>query len=499
MKNYNIIYVLMFTAATASFSLAQTKGIDKYGEALFEGRPFITDSALYNSYDLGGSPLGLFEKGYSRFNARVGYRYSGLGDAAGQRLDVPVLVMGIPGRSFFEAFYSPAILSLENGGNEISLPLHRFGLVAASQDASGAMRGSFMASGYLGWQKWDGDKLERLIIGFEKLRFDMGSQVHPLVRIGFFVGVSGGLDKVDGTDERDRSGQVNLPEFGGSVDFGGEDAPVRSNAAFSYAFSRLLYTNDMNVHQPAVRNDSMDLFWVSRARVPVGGNGLVLQPGLLLGYTSNVGDLYGPNWDKGNNDLIALGDAVPNTSYGLSGFWFGVGTGFKAMEYADVHVEYAFAAMSLKVDSTYLSYRPEPAPSVYSIPGAIKNSRMLHHTSAGVSTKLNNYVEMPVTVVPRLSYFIAGTVNAVGAARLNVNPLNPTPTRETTSNSKYYTRRLYYPQELLDGFAHISGITIGVDASALEESVTASVWTTFLSSKPKDGYEIGVKLGFNTK
>jgi hypothetical protein len=159
---------------------------------LFEGRPFFTDSAVYNSYDLGGSPLGFFDKGAPRFGARLGYRYGGLGGGSGQHWDAPELTVGNPGRSFFQVFYDPRIISSDVGGNDVSLPLHRFGLALAAQGSSGAVRGSFMAEGYYGTQVWDGNvNDDRLFMGFDKLRFDLGSQVHPLVSVGFFAGITG--------------------------------------------------------------------------------------------------------------------------------------------------------------------------------------------------------------------------------------------------------------------------------------------------------------------
>ena len=246
------VMVLMIVAAAVSAGFAQYRAVDRQAGMMIEGRPFFTDAARYNSYDLAGSPLGLFDINSSeKMSVDLGYRYYGLGDETGHYLSGQTIRMGQPGRSFFELFYGPDIMSDKNSrynNNKISLPLHRFGLTLATQDAEGSFRTSIMAAGYAGGQEWERGDSSRALMGVEKLRLDMGGRVHPFLRIGFFINFSGHLDTlyVPGvTDDmrRDCPAQLNLPEFGGNIDFGDDDMPVRSNLSVSYALSRFVYTS----------------------------------------------------------------------------------------------------------------------------------------------------------------------------------------------------------------------------------------------------------------
>lgn len=483
MKKRNAIAIAIAITATAAMALAQTKAIDKHGEMLFEGRPFFTDGSLYNSYDLGGSPLGLFDIGSPRFSVEGGYRRTGFGDGAGSYLSGQSFLMGDPGRAFFQVFYGPDILSHKNGGNAVSLPLHRFGLALAAQGTSQAFRSSLIADGYYGKQGWENGDSARVLMGFERLRFDLGSRPHPLLRVGLFFGVTGGIDTLytPNNVHEDRSAQMNLPEFGANFDFGGEDMPLaRSNLTFSYAFSRFVYTSKPivpgNGNADAIVNDSFNLFWVTRGLIPVGGDScLFLKPGLLVGFTGNSGEMRAPHPD---NDIIQLGDARPNSPYGLTGFWFGIGTGFEVPAFGEAYAEYALADMSLERNGN---------PSV-------DKSRTLHHVSFGVSTRMHEYLTLPLHITPRIAYFASGATAMAGASHLGLDPLNIAP-----GMSKGY---LYAPQNFLDGFARVSGFTLGVDGLAFEEQLRAAFWATFLSSSAESaggGLEIGLRVGFCIK
>jgi len=480
-KRFHKVNVFTFTVVVSiSLCFAQTRFIEKQGEAMFEGRPFFTDSSVYNSYDLGGSPLGLFDKGSPRFDARFGYRSSDLGGWSGQRWNAPTLTMGNPGTSFFQVFYGPHILSDKNGGNDVSLPLHRFGLVGATQASSGAIRAAFSVTGFYGDQEWDVGNEERMIGGVERLRLDIGSRLHPLLRLGLFVSGDVKYEEINITRQH-RSCQTDMPVIGANLDVGGEDFPVRGNLDFSYAWNRFVYTRFEGDNANAIRNDSLNLFLTTQASLsPLSDDKLVIKPGLILGLTNNSGEQREP--EAGNNYPINLGGAIPNSQYGLMGFWFGAGAGFGVFGYVDAYVEYMLAAMSLDCES---GYAPPPV-----------KSRTLHYTSFGLSTSVNKYVEMPIVINPRLAYFISGMSRDVGGAysRLGLNPLNPRTGNGTND-------LLYNPQSFLSDFAHISGFTIGVDGQALEGQVEASVWAAFLSSSAEDkgGLEFGVKVGFLLK
>jgi hypothetical protein len=501
-KKVNTRRLLTFAAVIASISLcsAQTRAAGKYGEALFEGRPFFTDSAVYNSYDLGGSPLGLFEKGSPRFSAEFGNRSTSLGDRSGQYWDAPVFGIGNPGGAYFQAFYKPNVLNDKNGGNAADLTLNRFGFVGASQGTSGAMRASLLAEGFYGRQEWGGGDSARLVMGVERLRFDVGSRLHPLVRVGLYIGANVLYDTLYVSSEhRDVWAHTNLPEFGANVDVGGEDFPVRGNIDFSYAWSGFSYS----LYRPgqpvpptaagikidgedadAIRNDSLSVFLTALARLsPMADGNITLTPGLLLGYTGNSGEIREPDGGDNNYPIpLLFGGPRDNLSYSLTGFWFGAGAGLEAYGYVDAHVEYSLAALWLDCGSGYTGKE-------------VEESRTIHNFAVGVASRMNRYVEIPFTVVPRAAWFISGTTSMVGAAqtRLSVAPLNKV--------SGMSMRALYEPQNFLSGFERVSGFTLGADGSALEERIFASIWATFLSSSESDrsGLEFGLRVGFAMK
>jgi hypothetical protein len=489
---------VIFIAAAASACFAQSRAVDKHGSMMAEGRPFITDGGLYNNYDLDGSPLGLFDIDSSRLSAEVGYRYLGLRGFDRHDLSGQKIRMGEPRRAFFEVFYGPDFLSYRAKNlNGASLPLQRFGFAAASQTPSGFFGTSLSADGYIGTQMWEKGDSSRWLVGFDRLRIDMRSQAHPLVRVGAFANVALRVDTLYAPPvqlspdvirkHEDRSGQVNLPELGGSVDFGGGDMPVRSNLSISYTSSRFVYvtkdvagTNnrdgvDSLGNENTIINDSIQLFWMAQGRVPVA-DGYAVTPGLLFGWSNNAGQMFNPHSE---GDMFKLGDAIKDSSYALGALYFGLGTGFEASRYADLHIEYTASLWSLTRGNGF------PPPTV--------TSRALHHTAFGVSTSLHEYVDMPLKVTPRIAYFISGSSGIVGSRWSDREPLNLQP-----GKSKMYP--LYNPQNFLAGFTRITGFTLGVDGAALEDMLSLSFYVTFLSSKndldSRGGTELGLSAGF---
>jgi hypothetical protein len=483
------IMVLLVVAAAVSAGFAQYRAVDRQAGMMIEGRPFFTDAARYNSYDMAGSPLGLFETGTPRFGVDAGYRSYRLGDESGHYLSVPVISMGQPGRTCTRLYYGPDIVSHKNNQNEVSLPLQRFGLIIATQATDAFFRTSILFDGYIGGQGWKNGDSSRAIMGVENLRLDLGSQLHPLVRIGFFVNFAGGIDTLhvpgmDSEQRSDRAGWVLLPEFGGNIDFGGEDIPVRSVLAVSYALSRFVYTSkptglpsipqvDSLGNAHTVMNDSLRIAWLAQGEISVGG-GYVLKPGLLFGISSNAGKMRIPHEE---NNPLQPGQVVPDAGYRLSGIYLGAGTGFQAREYAGLHIEYTAAMMSLNCESR--------DPQNYT------KSRNLHHTSFGVSSQLHKYLDMPVNITPRVAYFISGSSRGVGAVHSSLDPLNIVPGK---SKQAYYMPQLY-----LSNFERTSGFTFGIDGSGLDNMLSASFWMTFLSKNTVDrgGMEMGLSVGFS--
>jgi hypothetical protein len=145
------------------------------------------------------------------------------------------------------------------------------------------------------------------------------------------------------------------------------------------------------------------------------------------------------------------------------------------MKYADLHLEYSLASMSLETGSA--------------LPDPFVDSRMLHHTSFGASTVVNDYLELPLKIAPRIAYFISGSAGIVEAFHSGVDPINIVPGKSKLD--------LYQPQKFLEGFERTSGFTFGIDAGIFEDQLSASLWMTFLSKKSGGDEKKGLELGLS--
>jgi hypothetical protein len=482
------IFTIMALVAAASTGVAQSRAIDRHANMLMEGRPFFTDAAHYNSYHLGGSPVGLFDIGSGRLSAEARYGYYGLGDETGHYLSGQTVRMGQPDRSYFELFYGPDILSHKNTGNDAnaaSLTLHRFGLTMATQTTDGFFRSALSAEGYIGGQEWERGDDRRAQMGFERIRLDMGSQVHPYLRVAFFFNLTLHLDTLytPNNVQEDRSSQMNLPEFGGNIDIGAPEIPVRANLSVTCALSRFVYTYkgaaaghppvDPRGNANPIMNDSLRITLLAQGTFGINDD-FTLMPGLLIGYYGLNGEMRVPHVE---NAPLQPGDPISGTAYSLSGIYLGAGTGFRAAGYADLHAEYVGAMMSLN------------SGSVYGPP--LVKSRTLHQMSFGVSTPLHEYLEIPLNITPRIAYFISGSAGVVSPVHSGVDPLNIVPGRSKGAR--------YMPQTFLSGFRRTSGFTFGIDGAALEEQLSAAFWMTFLSKSGMDrgGMELGLSVGYS--
>jgi hypothetical protein len=252
----------------------------------------------------------------------------------------------------------------------------------------------------------------------------------------------------------------------------------------SYASSYLLYTSkgipagtfppsDGNGNVNPIAGDSLKFFMMVQGFVPVNES-YIFSPGLLFGHSSSSGREHVPHED--NDNPFKIGNRITGRDYNLSGIHFGIGTGFEADKYANLYAEYSLAAMSLECGQAYLP--------------PVTKSRTLHHVSFGASTALQKYLEMPLNITPRISYFISGSAGIVDAVHSDLGPVNIYPGKSKAA--------LYTPSQFLEGFARTSGFTFGIDALALENKLAASFWMTFLSkdTESKGGLELGVSAGF---
>jgi len=483
--------ILIAVLLISSVSFAQHPALDLYSTRLAEGRPFFTYQGIYDSYDLFNSPLGVFEIDSSSLSIEVGYNLLSLGKEKGHFFTLPLLRMGEPGRAYFQVFYGPDFLSYDES---ITLPLHRFGLTLAAQSESGLFQASISSSGYIGTQSWKEGNDTRAILGLDNLRFDFGSRVHPMARVGVFIGAALYVDTLKSPERYgstyeqlriDRSAQVVLPAFGGFVDFGGGHFPVYNHLSLQYASSRFVYvakneTNRGGVdglgNEYSVINDSLQLFWLAAGRIPLGEH--FIKPGLLVGFSATSGQLHWPDEDS---DPFKMKDAIDGGFFDLTEVYFGIGTGFEVFNYADLFIEYVYNSASLD----YGDY------AGFNNSSNFPTSRGFHNFALGASTPLHEYLSLPLSLTPRIAYFMSQSAGAVEARRMEIDPLNP------IMNGKSKEAR-YRPQTYLHGREFISGITIGLDAQSPDTKFGGSLYTTFLNKRQgrQSGIEMGVVLAF---
>jgi len=475
--------ILIAVLFISSVCFAQHPALDLYSIRLAAGRGFITSEEIYDSYDLFKSPLGVFQIDSSSLSLEIGYSLLSLDNERGHYVSIPILRMGEPGRAYFQISYGPDLLYYDTpDGNTVSLPLHRFGLTLAAQSESGTFQASIMGTGYIGTQSWEEGYDQRSVMGLENLRFDFGSQVHPLARIGVFIGAGLHLDTLNSADNErnDRSAHVVLPAFGGFVNFGGQYFPARSHLSLQYAPVRFVYVskdgqNDAGVddrgmgNEYSIMTDSLQVLWMTVGRVPLGEH--FAKPALLLGTSVNAGQLHMPNKDS---DPFRMETAVPGGHFNLTEMYLGTGLGFEVINYAELFIEYVYTWASLN----YGGHFPDDSPK----------ERGLYTFAAGVSTPMHKYVSMPFSLNPRIAYFMSESAGEVKPRRMNINPLNPV---DSKGKSKAYR---YEPQTYLKNKETLSGITVGLDAWTPDTKFGGSLYTTFINKN--QGEHSGIEMGF---
>ncbi|MCL2689516.1 MAG: hypothetical protein FWE57_06680 [Chitinispirillia bacterium] len=480
----------------SSVCFAQHPALNLYNARLNEGRPFLTYQGITNSYDLFNSPIGVFSVDSSSLSLEANYSFYSLDREEGHFFNAPVLRMGEPRRAFFQLFYGPNLLSYNipatdfSAGNEISLFLHRFGLTMATQSPSGSFQASLMGLGHIGTQSWKYGSDTRTIMGLENVRIDFGSRVHQMAGIGVFISAALYLDTLKasytGVAENyiDRSAQVILPSFGGFVDFGSGDFPIRSHLSLQYTPSMFVYVvRDGNPPSAgdllgvdsfdnaySMNIDSLQAFWMTAGRIPLGEH--IVKPGLLLGFSLNSAQLRLPHR---KSDPFKMKDDVPGGFYDLTEFYLGIGTGYEVINYADLFFEYVFNTAMLNCGRHF--------PQDYA------KSRFFHNFGLGVSTSLHNYVPMPFFLSPRVAYFISQSAGAVEARHMNIDPLNP-------AGGGVRSREIRYsPHTYLQNRESTSGVTVGLDAQSPDRRFGGSVYSTFLNKKRGEEKQSGMEMG----
>jgi hypothetical protein len=316
------------------------------------GAPRFTDQTTYNEYDFCGSPLGLFEKESSTVHLELAFRTFSLAnanssDSASESANVPVipnLTVGKRDNLYIMLSYQPAWLEQKAVGHALSLaPLHRFGLLVAAETPSKYMRFGIAGKGYAGTLTTSLGPNSRTVMGLTQLSAFLGSQVHPLVRIGIHGGATGNLDSLNDKSHvfEDRFFYGTVPSYGGDINVGMEGVPVQSNFNIDNASNHFVYvTKGMAPEKPDGSEDALvgdSLSWQWNTMGKIGYAGFLYQPALSMEYWRNRIQDYTPG---AKNYPLQYGPARKDTNWTFSSFTLGIGASSLLQTYGRAWFEY---------------------------------------------------------------------------------------------------------------------------------------------------------------
>jgi len=354
----------------AAVAYAQTdQPIDRPSAREAVGLPSFSDISQYNSYDFCGSPLGLFEKDSMRVRLNLGMRATSWheennADSLKQSAtawNIPDILIGKPGVIYVRINYAPTGIDdythrSPDGitNQELTLPLHRFGLLIAGQTPSGIFQMSVRGNGYYGDEALAGSQNTRLIMGLENLSAAIGSRIHPLVAVGMQGGAIGRLDTLRDLQNpryHDRYFFGQIPQLSWYIDFGGGNVPLSSNFSLAIATHRFIYVSTPtgeNGNQNPLRGDS--LAWKWQAIGNIVGMGCTWRPAVYLGYWNNHYQTYLPTAD---NNSLDVGLQLNGNDWTTSNFRFGFGGNAEISGVASAWFEYTHSSLSLDYGATW--------------------------------------------------------------------------------------------------------------------------------------------------
>lgn len=362
------ILLLSMTAFGGVSETGPLSGTDLSQKAM--GSPTLSDNTAYNEYDFCGSPLGLFEKESTDVKLSLDFRSLSESNTAspdsGSRYSnsftLPCLMLGKKNAMYVILDYAPAWLSRTDTSiaRRIS-PLHRFGLVFAAQIPSKFIRFGVAARGYAGSETTDQPgraDYNRTLMGVTALSAYLGSQVHPLVRIGLHGGATGNLDTLEGptTIQQDRYFYGAIPVLGGSISFGKEGFPVWSNFNIDFATKSFVYVTKGIIGQKpdgnedALQGDSLAWQWETMGRIPA--NGIVYQPSISFEYLNcKVRDFF----PSEKNYPMTYGEEKPGANWTVGSFTLGFGGSALVYDWGRAWLEWQHEYFSLSYGSALAS------------------------------------------------------------------------------------------------------------------------------------------------
>jgi hypothetical protein len=316
------------------------------------GTPLFSNQDEYNEYDFCRSPLGIFEKESCMVRCGLEYRTFSIantksadsGSASANDLEVPRVIVGKRDVIYLILDYDPSWVSQKSNDTTLLLsPLHRFGLTVAAEMPSKYMRFGITGQGYYGTLTTSLNKNERTIMGLSALSAYLGSQVHPLVRIGIHGGATANFDSLQdkANIQVDRYFYGAIPSYGGDIDVGMKGVPLQSSFNIDFATNNLVYvTKGIPPVKPDGSEDALvgdSLAWQWRTIGTIAHAGFEYRPALSLEYWRDKIQEYTPG-EK--NYPLQYGSAQGDTNWTFSSFSLGLGASSRLQTYGKTWFEY---------------------------------------------------------------------------------------------------------------------------------------------------------------
>ncbi len=443
----------------------------------------LTDKSQYNAADHAGSPLGWLEKDSSILKTDLFFRYFRFSDAPGntissKNLVIPHVRVGKPGIILFDLFYSPDIMEIKSDLTTQKLPLHRFGFGLAAGTKSGIFQFALHGDCFTGGVSEDSSENKRVVLGSNEVSLHLGSKIHELLSIGLYGGINGYLDSLDCQDTEsqdpeteDRFFYGSFPIFGGFIDFGKDQFPLRSNFSLGIGFPKFVYVTKPSPepfgNQDVIRADSVGWDWKVLAEIPAAD--FTINPAFKIGYRRITSQLYLPTED---NNPWEHDSKLSDSNWKISSFGMGFAVASDFLKYVNMNLEYSFKN---------LSFEYGPAFSYYS-----DQKYLFHNIVWGIQSNLKNlpFLRMPesMNLTLRAEYFNFRQSELFNPWRteqfMYVNPIT------NHSQSHRYSPGTYI------GASRFAGVKLGTGAEFANGLFGVNADFLFL----RDGFDLGVKV-----
>ncbi len=440
----------------------------------------LTDKSQYNAADHAGSPLGWLEKDSSVLKTDLFFRYFRFKDKRGNpgssmNLLTPHVRVGKPGIILFDLFYSPDILKAKWDFQDLKLPLHRFGFGLAAGTESGLFQFAIHGDLFTGKESQEQDTDKRFILGSNEVSIHLGSKIHELVRIGLYGGINGYFDSLicdNPQIQEDRFFSGAFPIFGGFIDFGKDQFPVRSNFSLGIAFPKFVYVVKPDSkplgNQDVIRSDSVGWDWKLMAEIPAAN--FTINPAFKVGYRRMTSQIYLPTED---NKPWEHGSKLSDSNWTVSSFGMGFAIASDFLKYVNMSLEYSFKNLAIEYGPAYSSYSDQ--------------KHWYHNIVWGIQNNLKNlpFLRIPesTNLILRAQYFNFRQSKLFNPWRTDrfkyVNPV---------FGGSQLVR--YNPETLIEA-SRFAGFNLGTETEFANGLFGVNANFLFLR---EDGFEFGVKV-----